>query len=79
MKEIDKFVDLLSMPDIQEELEKETRVLEYVKGYKNLQHILTELEEWLKKESNKTFLNVISMAVYMKVLDKIQELKEKYK
>lgn len=41
--------------------------------------ILNKLEEWLEKESNKTFLNVISMAVYIKILNKIQELKEKYK
>jgi hypothetical protein len=41
--------------------------------------ILNKLEEWLEKESNKTFLNVISMAVYMKIQDKIQKLKEEYK
>lgn len=41
--------------------------------------ILNKLEEWLEKESNKTFLNVIPMAVYMKIQDKIKKLKEEYK
>lgn len=57
-------------------------LLDYIEDLKSKNKekmILNKLEEWLEKESNKTFLNVIPMAVYMKIQNKIQELREEYK
>lgn len=45
----------------------------------NLAHILTELEEYVKEESNKTIINIGMLQVWNLVLNKIQELKERYK
>lgn len=41
--------------------------------------ILTELEEYVEEESNKTIINIGMLQVWNLVLNKIQELKEKYK
>ncbi len=40
--------------------------------YKN---ILDELEKWLKEENKKTFIDIVSITAYWRVLNKIKELK----
>ena len=55
---------------------------------KQLKSILTDLEEWLKEEIKKLEINIqfereqaflIQYHIYCHCIDKIQELKEKYK
>lgn len=39
------------------------------------ENILDELKKWLEEENKKTFIDIISISAYEKVLNKIKELK----
>lgn len=51
----------------------------YRRKAKRYRNILTELEEYIKDTLNKTTMHIYHMNTYNDILNKLQELKEKYK
>lgn len=62
--------------DIINQLEQERN--NYKELYEKENKNWNELKEWLEEENKKTFIDIVSISAYQKVLSKMQEIEKGY-